>query len=102
MLTGSRCSRRSLVLRLAVCACPLVLAVPAWAAITVGGDAGQVDPVSPASWTSSTSGTKAAIGIRGGKTGNLTLDGESVLTGSANIGDENVGRPSGLVVSGLV
>lgn len=53
-----------------------LLSAPALAAITVGGDAGEVSPANPSGWTSSTDGT---IGQTDGKTGTLTVDGGSYL-----------------------
>lgn len=89
--TESRRTRHSLALLLAACACPLVLAPAASATITVGGDAGEVSPADPATWTSSTAGN---IGMNAGKTGNLTLDGGSVmsdLTGCIAYGADSIG-----------
>lgn len=52
----------------------LACAIPAWGQITVGGDAGEVAPADPATWTS---GTTVYIGQNSGKTGTLTMDGGS-------------------------
>jgi T5SS/PEP-CTERM-associated repeat protein len=60
----------------------------AWGSIIVGGDAGEVSPADPSTWTSSTDGF---IGLTSGKTGTVTVGGGSVLL-SQNV---NIGRDSG-------
>lgn len=81
----SRDNCRLPALKLAACACSFIPVSSGLAAITAGGDLGEISPADPASWTSSTAAT---VGCTSGKTGVLTLDGSSQLnSASSTIGD---------------
>jgi T5SS/PEP-CTERM-associated repeat protein len=70
---------------------------PAGAAITVGGDPGEVSPANPSTWKSDTFGE---IGIYPGKSGTVGVDGGSHLISSYGILGDRIGSSGSVTITG--
>ena len=78
--------------------CGVVPIAPAQAGVTVGGDAGEVVPSDPSTWTSSTTGR---IGVTSGKTGSLSITGGSHVSDATAYIGKAAGATGTATVTGL-